>query len=306
MTETPNQPHYPPQPPPWTPPLPPPPQPVANGPTGPTRKPSRIRKSTVTVAAVATLFAGAVGGTVGALVADHESPSSATAAAAAAQPVSANAPTDLSSVIAKVLPSVVQVNMSAGNEQGIGSGVILSADGKILTNNHVVSGADSLTVTLSDGRTVDATVVRSDPSSDLALIQAQGVSGLTPATIGDSSAVKIGDEVIAIGSPGGLRGTVTTGIVSALDREVTVAGEQQGQQSPFSRNASNSTVTYHAIQTDAAINQGNSGGPLFNAAGQVIGINSAIYSPISGPDGSAGSVGIGFSIPIDQAKEVIG
>jgi putative serine protease PepD len=274
--------------------------------TASTRKPGRIRKGTVTVAAVATLFAGAVGGTVGALVADHESPSAATTTAAAAQPVSANAPTDLSSVIAKVLPSVVQVNMSAGNQRGIGSGVILSADGKILTNNHVVSGADSLTVTLSDGRTVDAAVVRTDPNSDLALIQAQGVSGLTPATIGDSSAVKIGDEVIAIGSPGGLQGTVTTGIVSALDREVTVAGEQQGQQSPFSRNAANSTVTYHAIQTDAAINQGNSGGPLFNAAGQVIGINSAIYSPVSGPDGSAGSVGIGFSIPIGQAKEVIG
>ncbi len=308
MTETPhpnpNQPPYPPQPPPWMPPhAGPPPLPMANGPT---KKPGTIRRGTVTVAAVATLVAGALGGTVGALVAGHDGASTPLSTAAAASPVSASAPTDLSSVIEKVLPTVVQVNMRAGNEQGIGSGVILSADGKILTNNHVVSGAQSLTVTLSDGRTVDASVIRTDPTTDLALIQAQGVSGLTAATLGDSSGVKIGDEVIAIGSPGGLQGTVTTGIVSALDREVTVSGEQQRQEIPFSRNSSGSTVTYHAIQTDAAINQGNSGGPLFNAAGQVIGVNSAIYSPVTGADGSAGSVGIGFSIPINQAKEVIG
>ncbi len=306
MTETPNpnlnQPPYPPQPPPWMPPAGPPPLPMANGPT---KKPGSMRRGTVTVAAVATLFAGALGGTVGALVANHDGATTPLSTAAAASPVSANAPSDLSSVIQKVLPSVVQVNLRAGNEQGVGSGVIISADGKILTNNHVVSGAQSLTVTLSDGRTVDASVIRSDPTTDLALIQAKGVSGLTAATLGDSSGVKIGDEVIAIGSPGGLQGTVTTGIVSALDREVTVAGEQQRQQLPFSRNDSGS-VTYHAIQTDAAINQGNSGGPLFNAAGQVIGINSAIYSPVTGSDGSAGSVGIGFSIPINQAKEVTG
>src|SRR2546429_374030 len=144
--------------------------------------------------------------------------------------------------------------------------------------------ADQITVTLSDGRTVDASVVRTDATNDLALIQAKGVSGLTPATLGDSGTVKVGDEVIAIGSPGGLQGTVTTGIVSALNREVTVSGEEQQQSPfPFSRNG-NSTVTYHAIQTDASINQGNSGGPLFNSAGDVIGINSAIYSPVSSPD----------------------
>lgn len=309
MTETQNpnlnQPPYPPQPPPWLPPpAGPPPLPMANGPT----KPGKVRRGTVTVVAVATLLAGAVGGTVGALVAGHDGAGAPTSTAAPAKPVSANTPTDLTSTIDKVLPSVVQVNMRAGNQQGVGSGVIISADGKILTNNHVVSAADELTVTLADGRTVDATVVRTDPTNDLALIQAKGVSGLTAATLGDSGAVKVGDQVIAIGSPGGLQGTVTTGIVSALDREVTVAGEQQGQQSPFpfSRNDSGSTVKYHAIQTDAAINQGNSGGPLFNSAGEVIGINSAIYSPVSGPDGSAGSVGIGFSIPINQAKEVIG
>lgn len=252
--------------------------------------------------AAATLAAGAIGGTVGALAGGAETASPA-ASSPPAQSASANVPTDLSSVIDKVLPSVVQVNMSSGNQEGVGSGVIINSDGRILTNNHVVSGAQQLTVTLSDGRTVPATVVKTDSNSDLAVIQAQGVSGLTAATLGDSDSVKIGDQVIAIGSPGGLRGTVTTGIVSALDREVTVAGEQS--RNPYSRTASGSTVTYHAIQTDAAINQGNSGGPLFNAAGQVIGINSAIYSPVSSPDGAAGSVGIGFSIPIKTAEQVM-
>ena len=119
--------------------------------------------------------------------------------------------------------------------------------------------------------------------------------------------MRVGDEVIAIGSPGGLQGTVTTGIVSALDREVTVPGQEQQQQtrSRYARRAAGSTVSYQAIQTDASINQGNSGGPLFNAAGEVIGINSAIYSPVSGPDGSAGSVGIGFAIPSNVAQQVI-
>jgi putative serine protease PepD len=278
-------------------------------PPPPARAPSRLRKGTVTVAAVATLFAGAVGGTVGALVGSHEASPVATQSTTTAQTASTTTAqsSDVSAVVAKVLPSVVQVNVSTASAQGIGSGVIVSADGKILTNNHVVSGAEKITVTLSDGRTVDASVVTTDPNSDLAVIQAKNVSGLTAATLGDSSTVKVGDQVIAIGSPGGLRGTVTTGIVSALDREVTVSA-QEGQSSgfPFSRNSSGSTVSYHAIQTDASINQGNSGGPLFNSAGQVIGINSAMYSPVSGPDGSAGSVGIGFAIPVNQAKEVLG
>lgn len=262
-----------------------------------------MRRATVAILAAATLAAGALGGTIGAVAGGQASAGSSASTSTSAKPVSATTPTDLTSVIEKVLPTVVQVNVRAGNQQGVGSGVILSQDGKILTNNHVVSDADELTVTLSDGRTVPASVVRTDPSSDLALIQAKGVSGLSAATLGDSGSVKIGDEVIAIGSPGGLQGTVTTGIVSALNREVTVAGEQQRQSPfPFSRNNDNSKVTYHAIQTDASINQGNSGGPLFNSAGEVIGINSAIYSPVSTPDGAAGSVGIGFAIPINSAK----
>jgi putative serine protease PepD len=149
-------------------------------------------------------------------------------------------------------------------------------------------------VTLNDGRTVQAKVVSTDPTSDLAVLQASGVSGLTPIKWADSSSVKIGDAVMAIGSPSGLQGTVTTGIVSALDRKVTVPGETRRAQ----------PVTYQAIQTDASINPGNSGGALVNAAGELIGINSAIYSPASS-SGEAGSVGIGFAIPSNQAKQIV-
>jgi putative serine protease PepD len=276
-------------------------------PPPPQSPPRRLRRGTVAIAATATLVAGALGGTVGALVGGSDGNSAlANPTTTTARPASTAPATDVSDVAAKVLPSVVQVNVTAGNQQGVGSGVIISADGRILTINHVVSGADQLTVTLSDGRTVDATVLGTDPASDLAVIQANGVSGLTSATLGDSSSVHIGDQVIAIGSPAGLQGTVTTGIVSALNREVTVsAGQDRQSPFPYSRNGSGATVSYRAIQTDASINQGNSGGPLFNADGAVIGINSAIYSPVSSPDGSAGSVGIGFAIPINDAKTVI-
>jgi putative serine protease PepD len=284
---------------PWT--------PQAAGPPQVPRPNRRISRGTLAAAAVATLLAGGIGGTVGAVVGGNEPAAAASPPSTSAQPVAANTPSDLSDVIARVTPSVVQVNVGAGGRQGVGSGVIVTADGRILTNYHVVSGAESLDVTLSDGRTVDAEVVKTDPATDLALLQARGVGGLPAASLGDSGAVKVGDEVIAIGSPGGLQGTVTTGIVSALDREVTVSDQQRERSPfPFSRNGSPSTTSYRAIQTDASINQGNSGGPLFNAAGEVIGINSAMYSPVSGPDGAAGSVGIGFAIPVNAAKALLG
>jgi putative serine protease PepD len=157
-------------------------------------------------------------------------------------------------------------------------------------------------VTFSNGKTAQASVVGTSASSDLAVIKAQNVSGLTAATLGDSSTVKVGDEVVAIGSPEGLQNTVTSGIVSYLNRKVTVQGEQNSQSS-FSDQSN--TVSYNAIQTDAAINPGNSGGPLINAAGQVVGINSAIYSPASSDGSSSGSIGLGFAIPINQAKQII-
>jgi putative serine protease PepD len=302
-------------PPPWTypgNPYPPPPVPPAHpAAQAPGQKPPRrFRRGTVAVVAAAALVAGGVGGTVGAFIGGDgaSQPVAATTTATTTSSSTGTEGTDVSAVVAKVLPSVVQVNVRLANGEGIGSGVIIGSDGKILTNNHVVSGAEEVTVTLSDGRTVDAKVLGTDPSSDLAVIQAQGVSGLTAATFGNSADVKVGDEVIAIGSPGGLQGTVTTGVVSALDRKVTVSDSEDQQQGfPFGEQVQNGggTTTYQAIQTDASINQGNSGGPLFNSAGQVIGINSAMYSPVTGPDGSAGSVGIGFAIPSNQAQQVI-
>jgi putative serine protease PepD len=248
----------------------------------------------VTSAALAAaVFGGVTGGVVGAL----NAPSAAVAQVGGPVAVNASTTLDVSAVAARVLPSVVQVNVVTAQGQGLGSGVVLTADGRILTNNHVVSGARQVTVTLSDGRTVDASVVGTDPSSDLAVVQAAGVSGLTPATFGDSDQVKIGDQVVAIGSPEGLQGTVTSGIVSALDRTVTVPGTSTGRRG-------SSSVSYQAIQTDASINPGNSGGPLVNSAGQVVGINSAIYSPAS-DGGEAGSVGIGFAIPSNQVQQII-
>jgi putative serine protease PepD len=246
-------------------------------------------RRTAPMMTVAALVAGLFGGVTGAVIA---APDNAPASSSVvAQTVSNQSTVDWTSTASKVLPSVVQVNV--GN--GLGSGVILSADGKILTNNHVVAASGGrLTVTLNDGREVPATVVSTDPSSDLAVIQASGVSGLTPIKWADSDSVRVGDAVMAIGSPSGLQGTVTTGIVSALDRKVTVPGE--GRRA--------SSVSYQAIQTDASINPGNSGGALVNAAGELVGINSAIYSPASS-GGEAGSVGIGFAIPSDTAKQIV-
>ncbi|QQQ75585.1 trypsin-like peptidase domain-containing protein [Saccharothrix sp. 6-C] len=244
-------------------------------------------------ALAAAVFGGVTGGVVGAM---NASPVAQTPVSSQVA-MNASSTVDVSGVAARVLPSVVQVNVVSAQGQGLGSGVVLSADGRILTNNHVVAGAQQVTVTLSDGRTVDATVVGADASSDLAVVQAAGVSGLTPAKFGDSDQVKIGDEVVAIGSPEGLQGTVTSGIVSALDRTVTVPGTSTGRRG-------SSAVSYQAIQTDASINPGNSGGPLVDAAGEVVGINSAIYSPAS-DSGQAGSVGIGFAIPANQVRQII-
>ncbi|MFI6481957.1 S1C family serine protease [Nonomuraea sp. NPDC050663] len=200
-------------------------------------------------------------------------------------------------VAQNVQPSVVTIQ----GQTGEGSGVVLSADGLILTNNHVVEGAGSTTMTVkfSDGKTAKATVVGTDPSTDIAVIKASDVSGLTPATLGDSDQLRVGDPVLAIGSPLGLEGSVSSGIVSALDRTLTVGGEQQ--QSPWGRQQQQNSATTigGAIQTDAAINSGNSGGALVNAAGQVIGVNTAIATA-----GSNGNIGVGFAIPINTAKQV--
>ncbi|MEO3753431.1 trypsin-like peptidase domain-containing protein [Streptomyces sp. B6B3] len=212
----------------------------------------------------------------------------------------------VASVAAAVSPSVVEIT----TPNATGSGVVLSEDGDILTNSHVVSGADTVRVTFSDGSTADATVQGTDPESDLAVIDAEGVDGLTPATFGDSDDVVVGDEVVAIGSPEGLTGTVTSGIVSALDRDVTVDVNQEqnsGGNWPFefgggryNGDVGSETTTYQAIQTDASLNPGNSGGALVNMDGEIIGINSAMYNPTD-----TGSNGLGFAIPSNTVADVL-
>jgi putative serine protease PepD len=201
-------------------------------------------------------------------------------------------------VAARVLPSVVKIDVAGPAGAGSGSGIILTSDGQILTNNHVVDVAaqgGSLTVSFNDGTHAPARVLGTDPLTDTAVIQAEDVEGLTPATIGDSANVDVGQQVVAVGSPFGLDATVTSGIVSALGRPVNVGTDAQG----------NATV-YPAIQTDAAINPGNSGGPLVDMNGHVIGINSSIRTAGSSMSGSpSGSIGLGFAIPIDEVMPLI-
>ncbi len=218
-------------------------------------------------------------------------------------------------VAATVLPSVVKINVTGNGGTGSGSGVILSSDGNILTNNHVVdvAGDDgTITVNFNDGKTVKAKVVGTDPVTDLAVIKAEGVSGLTKATIGSSGDLRVGQAVVAVGSPYGLNATVTTGIVSALNRPVSVSSQEEQQPSnPFGfgqpqeqeQSPANLSTTYPAIQTDAAINPGNSGGPLVDMAGRVVGINSSIRT--AGDSSTGGSIGLGFSIPIDEALPIV-
>lgn len=200
-------------------------------------------------------------------------------------------------VAQKVLPSVVQINVKGGQESGSGTGIIISSDGNILTNNHVVdvAGEDgTITVAFNDGTNTKAEIVGTDPKTDLAVIKVEGKTGLAAASLGSSADLKVGQEVVAIGSPFGLESTVTQGIISALNRPVS---------SSDGSGASAQRTTFPAVQTDAAINPGNSGGPLVDLQGNVIAINSAIRSGTT-TSGDAGSIGLGFAIPIDLAKNV--
>ena len=205
-----------------------------------------------------------------------------------------------------VSPSVVAISVTGSAGSGQGSGVIFDTKGHILTNNHVVTGAGTgsqLTVTLADKRTYAATVVGTDPSTDLAVIKlANAPSDLKAIALGDASLLKVGDPVMAVGNPLGLAGTVTTGIVSALNRPVT-ASDQSGDST--AQQSADPVVT-NAIQVSAAINPGNSGGALVNASGQLIGITSAIASLRSSDSSSSqsGSIGIGFAIPVNEARSI--
>jgi S1-C subfamily serine protease len=186
-------------------------------------------------------------------------------------------------------PGVAFIESKVSEGVASGSGIVLDSEGHVLTNNHVIEGASEVTVSLeAEGTMYPATVVGTEPNSDLALLQVEAPAAkLHPLQLGDSSKMEVGDPVVAIGNPFDLQRTVTSGIVSALQREI---------QAP------DGVTIDHVIQTDAAINPGNSGGPLINSAGEVIGINSQIYT---GGEGSDGNVGIGFAIPIDTAKEEI-
>lgn len=269
----------------------------------------RKRRTGLAAAVVATsLLVGGGAGIGGAAWWDatHDEPSSgpqasqvSTSTVSQQTTTAPSAPTDgsVESVAQKVLPSVVKIDVTTAQGAASGSGIILTADGTILTNNHVVADAEpgSVKVSFDDGTTADAEVLGTDPLTDTAVIKASGVSDLTPATIGKSANLGVGQGVVAIGSPFGLDATVTSGIVSALDRPVNVGSDDQG----------NST-TYPAIQTDAAINPGNSGGPLVDMSGAVIGINSSIRTASqSSMGGESGSIGLGFAIPIDEVMPIV-
>ncbi len=271
--------------------------------TAAARAPRKRGRSTLAAGAlVIALVAGGVGG---GLVALFDGSGSTVATALnqtnSSQPVSQAADGSVTQVAAKVLPSVVQIQVVVGQSGGEGSGIILSNDGYILTNNHVVAGAagapsGAITVAFNDGTTATGTIVGRDPSADIAVIKVDGKSDLTPIAVGSSGSLQVGQPVVAVGSPLGLAGTVTTGIVSALNRPVRATGETSS--------ADQSSII-DAVQTDAAINPGNSGGALVNTAGQLIGINSAIASLGASQSGSqSGSIGLGFAIPIDQANRI--
>ena len=250
----------------------------------------------VVVGLVAALIGGGIGGAVGFTLAGGRADPGSPGALAGPLPEPASAESPLGpaeSVAAKVLPSVVQLRVDGTSSAGEGSGMVLSPDGLLLTNNHVVESAargGKVTAVMQDGTTAPVDIIGRDPSFDLAVLRARNVSGLIPIELGNSDNVRVGQQVVAFGSPLGLGGTVTTGIISAINRPVSVGGD---------RVTSDATVL-NALQTDAAINPGNSGGPLVDMRGQLIGINSAIAT--TGAEG--GSIGVGFAIPVNQARRV--
>ena len=252
----------------------------------PARPPS-LARIVASTAVVAALVGGVVGGGVAYLV-DKRQDESALRDPSASLGTGTTTPKDISpgsvaAVAEKVLPSVVSIGVQGFDGNGTGSGVIIRSDGYILTNNHVVAGASDIQVRLANGSEVSASLVGRDADTDVAVIKtAQG--GLPPAELGRSNNLQVGDPVVAIGSPLGLTGSVTAGIISALNRNVDVPG----------------AILSNAIQTDAAINPGNSGGALADRLGRVIGINSAIATA----GGTGGSIGVGFAIPIAEARVV--
>jgi S1-C subfamily serine protease len=260
-----------------------------------------LRQVSLTLALVlvlAALLAGAAGGVVGYYAADRASPLlNPHTTLSSVSPSVSRPPGSVADIARRVLPAVVSVEVRTPSGAGTGSGVVIDGNGYILTNNHVISSAaDSKSGTLraifSDETIVAARIVGRDPKSDLAVLKVE-TKGLTVAQLGDSSGLAVGDPVIAIGSPLGLAGTVTAGIVSALNRPVRLDGD-----------GTDSDAVANAIQTDAAINPGNSGGALVDGSGTVIGINTAIATLSTGGRSSSGNIGVGFAIPINEARKI--
>ncbi|TAJ49829.1 MAG: PDZ domain-containing protein [Herbiconiux sp.] len=315
----------------------------------PPKAPKKRRGGVALVAALAigALIGGASGAGVTAWVVSQNGGSSTTSASSPTS-ITVNNPDNanlITAVAAKASPSVVTISVSSDQAAGTGSGVILSSDGYVVTNTHVVTldgatASPSITVQSNDGKIYQATVVGTDPVADLAVIKLTDASGLTPIEFGDSSNLNVGDVAIAIGAPLGLSGTVTNGIVSALNRSITVASSAApddtetnptpdngdgngGNQGPYdfwnfdipgqggesqtqTPTTQQSSISLSVIQTDAAINPGNSGGALLDNEGKLIGINVAIASAGSSSSSSSqsGNIGVGFSIPANLVKRV--
>ncbi|MET3919637.1 trypsin-like peptidase domain-containing protein [Arthrobacter sp. UYEF20] len=300
----------------------------------PSNAPKRKAAFGVPTLVASILAAGLVGGGVVAgttqLLGDRALTSSSSGSSTQAGPVIVNNKDDVNTITAaavKASPSVVTIKATSGSDGGTGSGIILDGEGHVLTNTHVVTldgkaANATIEVRTSNGKVYNAKIVGTDPLSDLAVVQIQNGSGLVPATLGDSGKLNVGDTAVAIGSPLGLTGTVTDGIVSTLNRTISVAssaapkdgadssqGGDQGfqfappgggqNQSP----ADQGSISINVIQTDAAINPGNSGGALVNTKGEIIGVNVAIASA-GGDAAGSGNIGVGFSIPINHAKRV--
>jgi putative serine protease PepD len=259
------------------------------------------------VIAVTGLACALVGGAIGGLIVHHAERNGLVGSVTIGSfggrgTVVERAPGSVAAVSARILPSVVSIDVKTSSGGDTGSGIVLSRSGYIMTNNHVIAaahgGGGKLSVVLPDKSTVSAKIVgHPDPVDDIAVIKVSAANSLTPAALGNSDDIAVGDPVIAVGSPLGLAGTVTSGIISALNRPVQAGGEQGVPQDVID-----------AIQTDAAINPGNSGGPLVDAQGDVVGVNSAIASlstdDIAGQQ--SGSIGLGFAIPINEAKRIAG
>ena len=315
-------------------------------PLAPGAKPAKKRNTGLIIAtlAIGALIGGVAGGGVVGIYAASQDTTVKSSNASGATNITVNNPNDatvVTAVAAKASPSVVTISVTGGSSGGTGSGIILSSDGYVLTNTHVVTldgQASNVTVQVqdNDGRLYSAKVVGTDPTTDLAVIKLNNASGLTPATFADSSKLNVGDTAVAIGAPLGLSGTVTNGIVSALNRSISIAssaapnssdstqGNGNGSGGPFnlwnfdlpgqggsgsggqSQTTPTATISLPVIQTDAAINPGNSGGALLNDKAEIIGVNVAIASAsnTSSTSGQSGSIGVGFAIPANLAQRI--